>query len=40
MTGYGSAIGKMKDNAIITDIKDIMPMLQKLKKEMMDMNGF
>ena len=32
MTGYGSAIGKMKDNAIITDIKDIMPMLQKLKK--------
>ena len=32
MTGYGSASGKMKDNAIITDIKDIMPMLQKLKK--------
>lgn len=32
LTGYGSAIGKMKDNAIITDIKDITPMLHKLKK--------
>lgn len=40
LTGYGSAIGKMKDNAVITDIKDITPMLQKLKKGTMDMSGF
>ena len=30
LTGYGAAIGKMKDNGVITDIKDITGMLRRL----------
>lgn len=30
LTGYGSAIGKMKDNGVITDIKDVTGMLRRL----------
>lgn len=30
LTGYGSAVGKMKDNGIIKDIKDITGILRKL----------
>lgn len=33
LTGYGSAIGKMKDNGVITDIIDITGMLRKLVKK-------
>lgn len=33
LTGYGSAIGKMKDNGVITDIMDITGMLRKLVKK-------
>ena len=30
LTGYGAAVGKMKDNGVITDIKDITGMLRRL----------
>lgn len=33
LTGYGSAIGKMKDNGVIKDIIDITGMLRKLVKK-------
>lgn len=32
LTGYGAAVGKMKDNGVITDIKDITGMLRKLSQ--------
>lgn len=33
LTGYGSAIGKMKDNGIITDMRDVTMLLRKLKQK-------
>ncbi len=33
LTGYGAAVGKMKDNGVITDIKDITGMLRRLTQQ-------